>query len=75
MATEIRRDELEARLVRGENVVLVEALPSMYYEVAHLPGAINMPHDQVDQLAPALLPDTSAEIMSTARTPHAGTRG
>ena len=63
MVTEITREELEAKLDRGEDVVLVEALPPMYYEDAHLPGAINMPHDQVDELAPALLPDTSAEIV------------
>jgi rhodanese-related sulfurtransferase len=63
MATEITREALEAKLDRGEEVVLVEALPPMYYEDAHLPGAINMPHDQVDELAPALLPDTSVEIV------------
>lgn len=63
VATEITREELEAKLDRGENVVLVEALPPMYYEDAHLPGAINLPHDRVDELAPALLPDTSAEIV------------
>ena len=63
MATEITREELATKLDRGDNVVLVEALPPMYYEDAHLPGAINMPHDQVDELAPALLPDTSAEIV------------
>ena len=54
MATEITREELEAKLDRGEDVVLVEALPSMHYEDAHIPGAINMPHDPVDQLTPAL---------------------
>lgn len=63
MATEITREELEAKLDRGEDVVLVEALPPMYYEDAHLPGAINMPHDHIDELAPALLSDTSAEIV------------
>jgi hypothetical protein len=45
VATEITRKELAGRLERGEDVVLVEALPPMYYEDAHLPGAINMPHD------------------------------
>jgi rhodanese-related sulfurtransferase len=63
VATAITREELAEKLERGEDIVLVEALPPMYYEDAHLPGAINMPHDQVDELAPALLPDTSAEIV------------
>jgi rhodanese-related sulfurtransferase len=43
--------------------VLVEALPAMYYEKEHLPNAINIPHDAVDALAPALLPDKAASIV------------
>jgi len=60
---EITREELEAKLDRGEEVVLVETLGPRYYEDAHLPGAINMPHTEVDELAPKLLPDRSAEIV------------
>ncbi|MBV9454736.1 MAG: rhodanese-like domain-containing protein [Rubrobacter sp.] len=59
----ITREELKAKLDRGEDVVLVEALPPMYYEEAHLPGAINIPHDRVGELAPELLPDKSAEVV------------
>ncbi|MDP8950774.1 MAG: rhodanese-like domain-containing protein [Actinomycetota bacterium] len=60
---EIAREELQARLDRGDGLVLVEALPPRYYEDAHLPGAINIPHDRVDELAPTLLPDKSAELV------------
>lgn len=60
---EITRDELKARLDRGEEVVLVEALGPKYYEEAHLPGAINIPHTEVDALAPEMLPDRSAQIV------------
>jgi rhodanese-related sulfurtransferase len=35
----------------------------MYYRKAHLPGAINIPHDRVDELAPRLLPDETAAIV------------
>jgi rhodanese-related sulfurtransferase len=35
----------------------------MYYRKAHLPGAINIPHDRVDELAPRLLPDKTAAIV------------
>ena len=55
--------ELQAKLDRGDAVTLVEALPPMYYEDTHLPGAINIPHDQVEELAPRLLPDKNAEIV------------
>ena len=63
MTTTIRRDELKARIDRGDDLAIVEALPPMYYQDAHLPGALNLPHDQVDALAPALLPDKSRQIV------------
>jgi len=75
MSRTISRDELKALLDRGEPVTLVEALPAAYFEDAHLPGAINLPHDQVDALAPALLPDRSAAIVtycSNRNCPNSG---
>ena len=62
MTTTITRDEIKARLDGGEPITLVEALPPKYFDEAHLPGAINIPHDQVRELAPALLPDKAASI-------------
>jgi rhodanese-related sulfurtransferase len=59
----ITLDQLRDRLDRGDPVTLVEALPPMYYEKEHLPGAANIPHDEVDALAPELLPDKDAEIV------------
>ena len=56
-------EELQAQLQRKTPVILVEALPEKYYLDAHLPGAINIPHDAVDALAPRLLPDKTAEIV------------
>lgn len=62
MVTAIARDEVAAKIEAGTATV-VEALPPMYYEDVHLPGARNLPHDQVDELASAVLPDRSAEII------------
>ena len=59
----ISRDELKGRLDRGEEVVLVETLGPGYYEDAHLPGAINIPHTEVDELAPRSLPDKAAPVV------------
>ena len=59
----ISRTEIEAKLKRGDKFVLVEALPEKYYDQAHLPGAINLPHDEVDKRAAHLLPDKAAEIV------------
>lgn len=63
MTNEISRDEL-LRLVRSdEPPVLLEALGASYFADAHLPGAANMPPDQVDVLAPALAPDRDAPVV------------
>lgn len=63
MSLAIGREDLKAKLDGGEPVVVVEALPEQYYRKAHLPGAINLPHDEVDALAPRLLPDKTAAIV------------
>lgn len=63
MTTTISRQNLQAKLGSSEPPVLVEALGSAYFADAHLPGAINIPPDQVDRLAPRLLPDLDAEIV------------
>lgn len=60
MVERIWRDELKSKL---KKVTVVEALPPRYFEDAHLPGAINIPHEQVETLAPTLLPDKDAEIV------------
>jgi rhodanese-related sulfurtransferase len=59
----ITREELAARLDRGEAVTLIEALPEPSFRKAHLPGAINLPAERVSDLAPQLLPDLDAEIV------------
>lgn len=59
----ITRHELKERLDHGDAVTVVEALGAAYYEDAHLPGALNLPHDRVDQLAPQLLPDKAAPVV------------
>ena len=58
----ITRSELRDAIDAG-TVTVVEALPANYYEDGHLPGAINIPHTEVRDLAPALLPDKDAAIV------------
>jgi len=64
VVTSISRSEIKEKLDKGENIILLEALPPRYYEDMHLPGAINVPHTEIDALAPALLPNKSAEIIT-----------
>jgi rhodanese-related sulfurtransferase len=56
----ITRVELREQL---DDVTVVEALPPEYFHEAHIPGAINIPHTEVRELAPALLPDKDAAIV------------
>jgi len=59
----ITREELHRKLLSATRPTLVEALPERYYADKHLPGALNLPHDRVDALAPMLLPDRNDEIV------------
>lgn len=61
--TPITRQELQGRLAAGEELAIVEALGPMYYEAGHLPGARNLPHDRVDELAASVLPDRDAFVV------------
>lgn len=63
MAQLITRQELQARLAAAKPPIVLEALPEKHYLQAHIPGALHMPHDQVDALAPAMLPDKGAQIV------------
>ncbi len=63
MEKTISRGELKAKMDRGEDFALVDTMPEMYYRHSHLPGAINLPADEVGERAPELLPDREAEII------------
>ncbi len=59
----ITREALAAVLQTAEPPVLLEALPEKYYAPKHLPGALHMPHDQVDALAAGLIRFKSTPIV------------
>ena len=63
MVENITREELKAKIDRGEDFVLVDTMPERYYRHSHLPGAINVPTDELRERAPELLPDKNAEII------------
>ena len=63
MPKTIDRVQLQARLAGHAQPILVEALPRKYFDDWHLPAARHMPHDQVRELAAAVLPDQNAEIV------------
>ena len=59
----ISRDELQAKIERGDQFALFEVLPTMYWRKHHLPGARPLPPSQVTELVPQLVPDKDAEIV------------
>ena len=63
MLKQVEREELRRKLAATIPPVLVEALPEKYWRDWHLPGARHLPHDEVDTLAPEVLPDKAAEIV------------
>lgn len=63
MTNTISRNALKQALDSGEPITLVEALPEQYFTAGHLPGAININHDQIAALAPQRLPDQHARIV------------
>lgn len=69
MVKTISRDELKEKIDRGDNFSLVETLPKTAYAHAHLPGAINLPPDQVTELGKKVLPDKNADIVVYCANP------
>ena len=59
----ITREELSSLLASANPPLLFEALPATYFNAQHLPGARNMPHDEVAALAPRLAPDRTAPVV------------
>jgi rhodanese-related sulfurtransferase len=61
--TTITRSELQEQLAQSKIVVL-EALPPQYFEAEHLPGAKNLPLDDLETLAPVLVPDKATPVVT-----------
>ena len=66
----ISRQELQQKLARKDGLMLVETLAPEKYDLAHIPGAVNLPSARVQELADALLPDKSAEIVVYCSSLH-----
>jgi len=63
MKTVINRAELQQRLEAGVPTIVLEALPEKYYVDGHLPGALQLNHENVLQDAQRLAPDKNATIV------------
>jgi rhodanese-related sulfurtransferase len=64
MERTISTKDLKAKLERKDSVKVVETLAPERYREAHLPGALNVPPEQIKELAPQLLPNKDVEIVT-----------
>jgi len=63
MSNFISRDALKALMSSGSKQTIIEALPNKYYAAEHLPGTLNIPHDEVHLSAPRLIPDKNDQVI------------
>lgn len=59
----ISREELKQKIDNKDYFFLVETLAPEYYNHTHLPGALNLPPDKIQELASTLLPEKTADIV------------
>lgn len=64
----ITRDELKAKIDRGDDFVLIEVLEPASYERGHVPGAVNIPWNQLADV-PSIVPNRQAEVVFYCASP------
>jgi rhodanese-related sulfurtransferase len=64
MTATIDREEIRALLDAGAPIVLLETLRAEHFDQGHLPGAIHLHYEEVEERAAALLPDREALIVT-----------
>ena len=70
MEATISTEQLKAKLDRKDSIKLVETLAPERYREAHIPGAMNIPPEKIKELAPSLLPNKNAEIITYCTSTH-----
>jgi rhodanese-related sulfurtransferase len=65
----ISTKDLKSKIDKKQ-IVVVETLAPERYREAHLPGALNLPPERVNELAPQLLPNKDAEIVTYCTNTH-----
>ena len=64
MTRNITRNELVDLIAAGEPVQFVETLRAEHFAQGHLPGAVHIHFEEVQERAPELLPDRDALIVT-----------
>ena len=69
MKSTISTKDLKSKLDQKQ-VTVVETLAPERYREAHIPGALNIPPERIKELAPQLLPNRDAEIITYCTNTH-----
>jgi rhodanese-related sulfurtransferase len=69
MDSTISTKNLKSKLDQKQVTVVETLAPERYREV-HIPGALNIPPEQIRELAPQLLPNKNAEIVTYCANRH-----
>lgn len=69
MDATISTRELKTKLDQKQ-ITVVETLAPERYREAHIPGALNIPPEKIKELAPQLLPNKQAEIVTYCANLH-----
>ena len=67
---EIDRDTLRAKIQSEAELVVVDALGPISYAAAHLPGAVNIPPERVDDLAARRIATLDTEVVVYCQNPR-----
>jgi rhodanese-related sulfurtransferase len=70
MESTISTKDLKEKLDHKNNVTVVETLAPERYREAHIPGAFNIPPERIKELAPRLIPNKNAEIVTYCTNTH-----
>ena len=70
MDSTISTKDLKSKLDKKQGIMVVETLAPERYREAHLPGALNIPPEQIRELAPQLLPNKNVEIVTYCANTH-----
>lgn len=63
MSNIISRDALKALMSSGSKLTIIEALPNKYFATEHLPGAVNIPHDEIHLSAARLISGKNDQVI------------
>lgn len=61
--TVISTAEVKDCLDKKEDALLIDTMPRIIHQVAHIPGSVNIPLDQIEKDLPAQVPDKNRKII------------